>query len=327
VTGPTLLTGSTGFIGRRVLEDLLARRQTVRVLVRRPEVLPRWVRDRVEVVVGDLRDRAAVARAAAGASRAVHLAAYARAWASDPGLFDAINVGAVKGLLEALDGAGVRRLVHASTILTLPPRRPSGVTGRAARPTPYERSKRAGERLVDSWGRTAGEAIVVHPTRVYGPGPLTDANGVTRAVRLYLRGRLRARIADGGVLANYVHVEDVARGIRLALDHGRPGRHYILGGPDNVSLEELLRIVATVSGVERHVASLPAGAALLVGRLGELWGRLGGAPSLTRGWVRVFLEDRPADIARANRELGYEPRPLRTGLAETVAWLRNGNAP
>lgn len=326
MSAPTLVTGATGFIGRHVVDGLLARGEPVRVFVRHLDDLAAPVRGRVDVVIGDLRDPRAVRRAAAGARQVVHLAAFARAWSTDPGMFEAVNVRAVWTLLEALSAERVRRLVHVSTVLTLPPRRPAPVSRLAGRPTPYERSKRAGERLVEVWGQSEGEAVVVHPTRVYGPGPMTDANGVTRAVRLYLRGLLRARIADGDVRANYVHVRDVARGICLALGRGRAGHHYVLGGPDNISFGGFLDVLAELSGVDRTVVALPPGAALLVGSIGELWGRLGGDPSLTRGWVRVFLEDRPADIEPARRELGYGPRPLRCGLAETVAWLRHREA-
>lgn len=325
-SGPTLVTGATGFIGRHVARLLAAAGEPLRLLVRRPDALAPEVRSRAEVVVGDLRDREAVRRAAEGVRRAVHLAAVARAWLPDPGIFEAVNVRAVGELLEALDGAGARRIVHASTILTLPPERPAPVDGEAARPTPYERSKAAGERLVEAWNRPGREAVIVHPTRVYGPGPLNDANGVTLAASLYLRGRLRARIADGEVRGNYVHVEDVARGACLALERGRPGEHYVLGGPDDLSFRGFLDLVAELSGVRRAVVPLPPSAALLAGRLGEAWGRLGGEPSLTRGWVRVFLEDRPADIGPARRDLGYEPRPLREGLAGTLAWLPQDEA-
>ncbi len=321
----TLVTGATGFIGSYLVRQLVAAGVTTRVLVRRPDLLSPEVRARVQVVAGDVRDHATLGSAVRGAHTVLHLAACARAWSRDPTEFTAVNVTAVEQLLEAAYRLDVERLVHVSTILTLPPCRPAPVAGLACGPTPYERSKRAGDALVASYAAAGRHAVIVHPARVYGPGPCNDANALTRVVALYLRGRFRIRLDDGDVLGSYVHAADVAQGIRHAARAGRPGAHYVLGG-ENLSFREFLALVGQVSGVERRVVALPRSAALAAGYLGLLWGRVGGAAPITPGWIRVFLEDRPADSEPARRELGYAPRPARTGIAETVAWLREGRA-
>ena len=317
----TLVTGATGFIGGYVVRHLVADGVPTRVLVRRPELLPSEVRGQVEVVQGDVRDRAALVAAVRGADTVLHLAACARAWSRDPTEFATVNVQAVEDLLEAAAGSGVERLVHVSTILTLPPSRPAPVRGFAARPTPYEATKRAGERLVEAYALSGRHAVIVHPARVYGPGPCNDANALTRVIDLYLRGRFRVRLQDGDVLGSYVHAADVADGIRRAAHAGRPGVHYVLGG-ENFSFRAFLDLVGELSGTRQRVVALPRRAALAAGYLGLLWGRLGGATPITPGWIRVFLEDRPGDIASARRDLGYEPRSARVGVAETIAWLR-----
>ena len=163
--------------------------------------------------------------------------------------------------------------------------------------------------------------MIVHPARVYGPGPCNDANALTRVIDLYLRGRFRVRLQDGDVLGSYVHAADVADGIRRAAHAGRPGAHYVLGG-ENFSFRAFLDLVGELSGTRQRVVALPRRAALAAGYLGLLWGRLGGATPIPPGWIRVFLEDRPGDIASARRDLGYEPRSARVGVAETIAWLR-----
>jgi farnesol dehydrogenase len=315
----TFVTGGTGFIGCYLLRRLVDRGQPVRVLARRLNALPPDLRGKVEVVLGDVRDRNALARGVAGADTVLHLAALARAWSSHPEDFTSVNVDAVRSLLELCADQGVGRLVHVSTILTLPPFRPAPVNGRSQSATPYERSKREGELLVESYAAAGHHAVVVHPTRVYGPGPLHDANGVTKTVALYLRGRLRVRLADGDVLGNYVHADDVAEGIILAAA-GRSGTHYVLGGED-ASFRQLLDLATSITGIRRAVLPLPAGTALAVAGAAESWGRLTGHCFITPGWVRVFLEDRRADIAPARRDLGYRPRSLATGLRETIAWL------
>jgi farnesol dehydrogenase len=248
----------------------------------------------------------------------LHLAACARAWTRHRDEFAAVNVQAVTMLLEAAQNAGVERLVHVSTVLTLPGLRP--VPGRPR--TPYEETKLIGERLVDAYAATGRHAVVVHPTRVYGPGPLNDANGVTRLVALYLDGPLVPRLDDGDVLANYAHAADVAAGILLAADRGRSGAHYVLGG-ENCSLGGLLRLVGELSGIRRQVVAIPRPAALAAAHAAVLWGRLGGSAPITPTWVRSYFEDQRVDVAPTCRALGYRYRPLRQGLQETITWLRD----
>jgi farnesol dehydrogenase len=325
-----MVTGATGFIGGYLIRQLVERGKSVRAFVRRPEAIDPQVKTGIEVLKGDIRDRDAVSEAVRGADTVMHLAAFARAWSPNPSEFYDANVWAVEGLLEAAARHGLRRLVHVSTALTCPLASPSGAGGRIRTRalTPYERTKLEGERLVEAFAREHSQAVIVHPTRVYGPGPLTDANGVTKTVALYLRGAFRFRIADGDVRANYVHVADVATGIRLAAENGRNGAHYVLGSDTNLSFREFLARVAEISGVHRRVLALPPAAALAIGHLGQLWGRMSGATSLTPGWIRVFLEDIPFDISATRREIGYEPRDLTAGLRETIDWLakRDGGA-
>lgn len=320
--GVTLVTGATGFIGRYLVRKLLAEDQFTRVLVRDPARLEPAVRDRVQIVQGDIRDAISVGAAMRGADTVLHLAALARAGCPDPTGFRTANVDAVEQLLEAASHESVSRFVHVSTIVTLPPFRAAPGADRYTLHTPYQETKLAGERLVETYADSGRHAVIVHPTRVYGPGPLTDANGVSKLIATYLNGTFRMRLADGDVLANYVHAEDVAAGILLAGRRARSGTHYVLGGPDNVSLVDLLRLVDALSGVHRHTLALPPRTALVCGYISEVWGRLGGSVSLTRGWVRTFLEDHRVDIAPARSDLGYDPRSLCQGIAETIAWLR-----
>ena len=315
-----VVTGATGFIGTYLVRELVGGGATVRVLVRRPELLDPLVRARVDVRRGDVRDEDTLAAAVRGARTVLHLAACARAWARDPREFTAVNVDAVRVLLAAARAADVERLVHVSTVLTLPAFRPAWGTQGVRGLTPYEATKLEGERLVEAYAAEGRHAVIVHPTRVYGPGPLTDANAVTRVMMLYLAGRFRVRLADGEALGNYVHAGDVATGILLAARAGRPGAHYLLGG-ENASFRAFLELVGELGGGRRRVATLHPALALAAAGAAEVWGWLGGSVPLTRDWVRVFLEDRRGDVTPARQDLGYAPRSLRAGVAETIAWL------
>ena len=318
--GTTLMTGASGFIGRYVVRQLVREGVRVRVLCRRPDALAHDLRRRIEIVQGDILDRNAMARAINGVGTVLHLAGCARAWSRNPSEFWDVNVRGTKLLLDLAGRAGVDRVVHVSTVLTLPEFRRTWLLDGNRKPTEYERTKLMGERLVARYAAHVGDAVVVHPTRLYGPGPLTDANGVTKMIALYLAGRFRFRVADGDVLGSYAHVEDVARGMILAARLGRSGAHYVLGG-ENASIRGLLGLVAELSGVRRHMVAVMPAAAIGVGHLSEFWGRLGGQVLITADWVRVYLEDQGVDIARTVRELGYAPRPLRVGIAQTLDWL------
>lgn len=161
---------------------------------------------------------------------------------------------------------------------------------------------------------------MVRPTRVYGPGPLTPANSVTRVIAAYRRGTFRVRLADGGARANYVYVQDVVDGMLQAAERGRPGAAYLLGG-ENLTIPELLELVAQATGRHRTVIALHPSVARTLAWWCELGGRLGIEPLITRDWVELLITDRPQRSEQAETELGYRPRSARQGIAATVAWL------
>ncbi len=319
-----LVTGVTGLIGRFVAERLLSEGHAVRATVRDVDRLETDLRQSLDLRIGDLRDEHFVAESMEGVSQVYHLAACTKAWSRDPNEFRDVNVRTVHTMLESASANGVGRFVHVSTILTYPPHTPASVGGRAQRLTQYELTKKEGETLVERYASNGGHAVIVHPTRVFGPGPLNDANAVTRTVALYLNGRFRTRLADRDVLGNYVHASDVALGILLAAESGRSGAHYMLGGRENISFTDFLVQVAAAGGVRpRWVMPFPVPIALTIGSAALLLARLGGPALITPEWIRTLLEDRRADIGLAENDLGYAPRSLEDGLTDTIAWLRS----
>ncbi len=263
---------------------------------------------------GDVRDRAAVERLVDGADTVFHLAAYARAWAADPAEFKATNVEGTRNVVSAARACGVRRVVHVSTEL---------VDGDGPDTTAYQRSKRAAERVVQGYVAGGGDAVIVRPTRAYGPGPLNPANSVTRIIALYRRGLFRLRLADGGARANYVFVTDLVDGLLRAAERGVRGAAYVLGG-ENLTLLQLLDLVAEAVGCRHAVVAMPKRVAKAVAWVCELGGRTGIEPMITRDWVDLLSQDRPMSSARAEVELGYRPRAAREAVAATMAWLAAG---
>ncbi|HEU4386080.1 MAG TPA: NAD-dependent epimerase/dehydratase family protein [Anaeromyxobacteraceae bacterium] len=321
-----LVTGSSGFVGTRLAGELARRGTSVRALVRAGSDLGGLGDPRIQPVAGDVLEPESLRRAAAGCREVYHLAAHARAWARDPATFCRVNVEGTRHLLEAARRAGVRRVVVASSVVTLGDTPPCTVgdegSPRSRRPlTEYEASKLEAEREALRASGDGLEVVVVNPTRVYGQGKWTEGNSVSRYIDLYTRGRLPFLLAGGGAVANYAYVEDLVSGFMAAMERGRPGERYILGG-ENATLRRLLDLVDDASGRRHLRLPLPAGLARGIARLEVFrahW--LGGSPLITPGWLETFLLDGAFSCAKAERELGYRITPLAEGIHRTWQWI------
>lgn len=313
MSDPVAVTGATGFIGTQLVRRLVDTDVPVRALVRSADRMPQELRARVDVVLGTLEQPEALRRLADGAHTLYHLAGLAAAWAPRKSDFFTVNVEGVRRTLAAAESAGVRRVVHVSTVLTRFPVQDV--------PTPYLASKHLGERLVLKYVEAGGDAVIAQPCRVYGPGPLNDANGATKLLDTFLRGPVCLRLRDGGVQASWVHVDDVVEGLTLAARHGDTGSSYVLGG-ETRSVQGLLQLSAEIAGVRRRCLAVPPALALALAGLLEIGGRVGLPVPITRDWVRSFLQDQTVDVGPTREALAYRPRPLREGLAQTIQWLR-----
>ena len=263
----------------------------------------------------------------AGCTEVFHLAAYAKNWAKDPSLFFRLNVEGARNVFEVAAEAGVRRIVYTSTVVVFGPT-PRGVVGNEEMPratprflTEYEESKAVAEKEALELTSRGFPIVAVHPTRVYGPGKMTEGNSVSLMIDQYDRGRFPVLPGRGENLGNYALVDDLVEGHVLAMEKGRVGERYILGG-ENSSLKGLLRLVDELTQ-RRHVqVGLPRSISMLYAALEKRkaeW--IGVYPRITPGWVETFLEDWAYTSAKAERELGYRITPLREGIRRTLDWL------
>ena len=319
----SLVTGATGFIGNRLLERLVADGSSVRILARRANARLGLPRESIDITLGDVRDHNALSKACEGVDVVYHLAGLAKPWVKDPAEFFDVNESGTDNVCRAAEKCGVRRVVHTSTALVIPP--PAKGNGTAYTTiTAYQRSKTAGEDRVNAFVARGGNAVFVRPTRVFGPGLSTPANTVTRLIDLYRRGRFRFRIADGDARANYVLVDDVVEGILLAAARGSRGEAYTLGGAD-CSLPEFLRVIEKAGARPRKVFAVPRTIAQLAAFGYEMGAFFGVEPDITRDWARLLAIDWPVSSEQATEQLGYAPTPLEEAVSITLNWLEAGS--
>jgi len=321
----TLITGATGFIGSRLARRLANEGESVRVLCRPTADVSALNDPNIRIVLGDVLDSAGLGKALAGCDRVFHLAAYAKNWAKDPTTFIDVNVGGLKRLLSAALQASVKKVVFTSSALTLGPSNGQPVSESSVRSaeffTDYERSKFIAEQEVQQYVHAGLDVVIVNPTRVFGPGPLTEGNSATRMIQWYVEGKLQPILGDGSLLGNYAYVEDVVRGHVLAMQRGRAGERYTFGG-ENVSFTEFFRLISEISGKRHRAFHIPPPLALAIAYAEKLraeW--FNHHPLITPGWVRTFLVDWACSTVKAERELGYAVTPLRTALESTISWL------
>ncbi len=322
MSGPTLVTGAGGFIGRHVVAALVGRGEAVRGL---DLSFPAPLAQGADTIEGSILDPDLMARAAKGAGAVIHCAAVADLWARPPVIYDRVNTRGTCEVLIAARRAGAR-MVHVSShttlvggpdagertvdeTLELPP---SQLLGR------YPRTKREAEIFALAAARMGQEVVIAMPSAPVGPGDwrLTPP---TRMLRDLAAGRTPALL---DCLLNLVDVRAVAEGIVAARDRGRSGERYLLGGED-LEMGALAARVARLAGVEAPRRRVPFRLALGVARAEALLGSLTGRrPTAPLTGVRLAGRRLRFSSAKAREALGFDPPPLDDALADAIAWMR-----
>lgn len=320
MSGTTLLTGGTGIVGNAIAAELVRRGRHVRALVRSPERGRALLPDVVELVQGDVTDKASVARAMASCDVVYHAAGLPEQWLRDPETFARVNVGGTRIVGEAARWAGVSRFVYTSTIdvFACIPGVPfdEGTIDPTPKATAYERSKQAADRCVADLAREGLPAVFLHPSAVYGPVPAASP-GLNQLVADLARGKIPVLLPGGMPV---VPAADVALGHVLAETQGKPGDRFILS-ESYWTLVDIARAVAELTRA-KVPRVMPGMVAHAIAAAGEVVARVTGKPPLVPHGQLVFLEShtRP-DAARARRTLGWTPTPFREALPATLEYV------
>ena len=322
-SGLTLITGASGFVGSAVAKVFREAGYPVRVLVRTSSLRTN-IDPADAIVVGDICDRSAVAKALSGVRYVVHAAADYRLWAPHPEEILRTNVEGTRIVMEEALRARVERVVYTSSVATieLGPHGPSDESSRVDEKFAvgaYKKSKVVAERLVEGMVKHAGlPAVIVNPSTPIGPRDVKPTP-TGRIIVEAARGRM-AGFVDTGL--NLVHVDDVAAGHLTALHQGRVGERYILGG-ENVRLGAMLADIAAIVGRRAPTLRFPIAALYPVALGAEWFARLTGKPPFaTRDGLRMARHRMFFNDAKARRELGYRSRPYREAIADAIVWFK-----
>jgi len=319
----TLVTGAAGFLGSHVARQLVARGETVRVLMR-PSSNNRAISDlSLEYVTGDLRDAASLERAMKDVKRVFHVAADYRLWARKPQEIYDSNVGGTKNVLAASKNAGVEQLVYTSTVATIAvdrPNLPNEATDARLEEMigHYKRSKWMAEQEVLQAAKEGLPAIVAMPTTPLGPWDWKPTP-TGKIILDFLNGKMPGYVETG---LNFVGAEECAAGHLLVAEKGKAGERYLLGA-ENLTLKELLEMIAEITGLSAPGMKIPHTVALGVAYVDTAFSRLlGKEPQIPVEGVKIAQHKMFVDCSRARQELGFAPGPVVAALQRAVRWYQ-----
>ena len=319
------ITGATGFLGTHVARVLAEQGAGLRLLVRPTSNLKNLEGLHAETAMGDLRDAASLEKAMSGCEVVFHVAADYRLWVQDPAEMYRSNVEGTRTILESARKNGVRCVVYTSSVATI------GFTGNghpADEDSPvaladmighYKRSKFMAEQVALEAGRAGMRVVTVNPTTPVGEQDIKPTP-TGRIVVDFLKGKFPAYVETG---LNLVDVRECALGHVEALERGKSGQRYILGG-ENLTLKQILDKLGAISGVPSPKVKLPYFVAYAAGLVDQtVSGRLlHREPRATVETVRMGKKKMWASSGKAERELGWKILPADNALRRAVEWFR-----
>jgi len=317
----TLVTGASGFLGSHVTRQLVARGESVRVLLRASSNNRAIADLPLEYVTGDLRDAASLARALDGVTRVFHVAADYRLWAKRKKEIYDSNVGGTKNLLDAAKRAGVAQFIYTSTVATIAvdrPEHPNEFTDAKLEEMVghYKRSKWQAERAVLDAAKQGFPAIIAMPTTPVGPWDWKPTP-TGKIILDFLNGKMPGYVETG---LNFVGVEECAAGHLLVSDKGKIGERYLLGA-ENLTLKEMLDTLARITGLSAPKLKIPHGIALGVAYANTAFSRLlGREPGIPVEGVKIAQHMMFVNATRAQKELGFKPGSVAAAFERAVRW-------
>ena len=319
------VTGATGFVGSHVARVLAEQGADLRLLVRSSSDLRNIEDLKAERVTGDLRDPASLKKAVSGCDAVFHVAADYRLWVRDPDEMYRSNVEGTRAVVEAARESGVRRVVYTSSVATMG-FTSNGHTADENSPVSlanmigtYKRSKFMAEQVAVEAARSGMDVVVVNPTTPVGERDIKPTP-TGRIVVDFLKKKFPAYVDTG---LNLVDVTECARGHAAALEKGRSGERYILGG-ENLTLKQILDKLAAITGLPSPSIRVPYAVALATGVVDQVvTGYIRKRePRATIDAVRMGRKKMFVSSSKAERDLGWKTVPVDDALRRAVKWFQ-----
>src|SRR5690349_3829163 len=319
------LTGATGFVGSHVARTLAEKGADLRLLVRTNSNKKNLDDLKADLVTGDLRDSGSLEKGIAGCDVVFHVAADYRLWVRDPDEMYRANVEGTRAILEAARKANIRRVVYTSSVATMgftsngQPADEKSPVSLANMIGPYKRSKFMAEQVAIEAARAGQDVVIVNPTTPVGERDIKPTP-TGRIVIDFLKKKFPAYVDTG---LNLVDVRESALGHVAALEKGRSGERYVLGG-ENLTLKQILDKLAVITGLPSPKVRVPYVVALATGVVDEVvTGHiLRREPRVTIDAVRMGRKKMFASSVKAERELGWRAVPVDDALRRAVEWFQ-----
>lgn len=319
------ITGATGYIGNVLALKLANSNHIVHALVRNPGEAKNLEHSNIRLFKGDIKDIDSIKKAMEGCEQVFHLASFARLWARPSDIFYEINVEGTRNILEAALETNVSKLVYTSSTAVFGNSIKEPLSENDPRTigfnSDYDLSKCMAEKLVLDYVAKGLKALIVNPSRVYGPGIETYSNVFTRFLKALLKRKLIPFPSCPEIVANYSYVHDVVEGHLLAMKYGKAGERYILGG-ENVSYGQLFRVVRElIPG--RTVVFVPKILLKTAGAIHILRFYLTKKqPPFTPLGIDRYYLNAAFSCEKAMKELNYTITPFKKGMIDTINQLK-----
>ncbi len=319
------ITGATGFIGKNLALKLADSGHTVHALYRKKFRTSGLEHRNIRLFQGSLTDRNSIDKAINSCDQVYHVAAFAGVWLKNPEYIYEQNVQGTKNIMEAARDQEIQKVVFTSTAAVFGPSNHRIISESTDYPerffTPYEHSKVLAEKDALLYTQEGLHVVIVNPTRVFGPGTLSKSNSITILIDKYIQGKWHFYPGDGNSVGNYVFVEDVVNGHILAMEKGKSGERYLLGG-ENVSYKQFFEILSAVSGKKCFLMGMPMFIMMTIAGISLFYAKVTSKdPLITPDLVKKYNYNFTVSSDKAKTELGYKPVSLETGFKRTIEWL------
>lgn len=319
------LTGATGFIGGNLARELVRQGYDVRALVRKGSNLKSIEGINLELVTGDLLDKASLEKGMEGCEVLFHTAAMYTFWAQNPALIYKTNVHGTENIFTAAKSKQIKKIIYTSSESTVGIEKNctgnESILGNARKiPGDYKKSKFLAEQFVFKMCREGAPAVILNPTTPIGPYDIKPTP-TGKIVLDYLNHKMFACVNTG---LNVIDVGDVAKGHILALEKGVPGEKYLLGNK-NVSLRQIMNILEKITGIKAPRFDIPIWFALTSGYVDQfIEGKLMGKyPRIPVAAVKASRKVRYFDCSKAINQLGLPQTPIEESFKKSVDWFIN----